>query len=131
MDDEAKDLRFFSEKKTERENSLGDDANKSKSLVEADSDELGNRRCLTFRFLSKLFPCIRGHGVWEPSQGDIFKSQEVEETKYPKILTLLENPVVDIIFVLSCLLSIFLLIFAEGFLMKSKSFWAIVHCKCV
>jgi hypothetical protein len=70
---------------------------------------------------------MKKKGIWEPSQGDVFKSHEVEETKYPCMLKFLESKVLDIIFVLSCLASIFIFFFSVGFLMRSKILWGLTH----
>lgn len=115
--------RFFStNKQKERSKSIA-----SESIAESESDDEDNRSCLTLRILQYLLPCLRNKGVWEPSQGDVFKSHDAEETKYPRTLRILEYRIFDAIFVVSCMLSIYLFLFSEGFLLESRLLWGILH----
>ncbi|CAL8096401.1 unnamed protein product [Orchesella dallaii] len=117
--------RFFSVKQKEdkdKRESIQSSLNQS-----VGSDKVNTNRCLTLRVVQYLLPCLRKKGVWDTSQGDVFKSHDTDETKYPKTLRILENKIFDAIFVCSCLLSIFLFLFSEGFLIESRILWGIIH----
>lgn len=116
--------RFFSVKQAEERRDSGASASLNPST---ESDEGDRRGCLTIRIFQYLLPCVKRRGVWEPSQGDVFKSHDAEEAKYPKTLRILESPVFDAIFVMSCLASIYLFLFSEGFLIESRLLWGIIH----
>ena len=128
--DDENNLRFFTadQKKKTSLISLRSVDGHGKGSLGGDSDQERQQRCLTLRFIQKLLPCIKKEkGLWESSHGDVFKSHEVEETKYPCILKFLESKAVDVVFVTACLASIYLFFFSVGFLMKSRVLWGIIH----
>jgi len=132
-------LRFFTgQKKEKRASHLSEQSNSLLdigdvnldilSLNQVESDELNQGTCLTLRLLQNACSCGKKKGLWEPSQGNVFKSHEVEETKYPTILKVLEFwNLSDSIFVATCLASIFLFFFSVGFMMQSKILWGVIH----
>lgn len=130
-DQEDENVRFFSpgQKKEDGTGDQTEDVNlDALSLNKVESEEINEGTCLTLRILQTIFTCGKKKGLWEHSQGNVFKSHEVEETKYPFILKVLEfKKLLDCVFIATCLASIFLFFFSVGFLMKSKLLWGIIH----
>jgi hypothetical protein len=98
---------------------------------EQNSDEDSNdghaQKCLTIRICQYICPCLKRRSLWNTSDDNIFKINEVKETKYPRILTILEHPAFDILQCVSAFLSIYLLLFCEGFLVEETLLWGIIH----
>jgi len=124
--------RFFTDQEKDHDNddqqSIGPgDAGEDENSSDGESGDLSNKKCLTLRFFQRICPCLQKRTLWNTSQNNIFKLNEVEETKYPLMLTILEHPAFDIVSVIAAVLSIFLLLFSEGFLIDGAILWGIIH----
>ena len=116
--------RFFSENPEEKDK----EKRESRSISIQSNESEGNKKvCWTLRIIQKCCPCLRSKGVWDASKGDVFKSHDAEEAKYPRALKILENRALDVIFIFACLMSMYLFLFSEGFLLESQLLWGIMH----
>lgn len=113
MDEQPAESRFFSSDDKTTGDNEGDQVNGGLDDDDVDS-EGGDQKCLTLRLLQRCLPWFQTKSVWEPSQGDLFKTQVVQEVKYPAVLVLLERPFCEFVFVFSSIFSILLLLFSEG-----------------
>ncbi|OXA43845.1 hypothetical protein Fcan01_21385 [Folsomia candida] len=127
MDEQPAESRFFSSDDKTTGDNEGDQVNGGLDDDDVDS-EGGDQKCLTLRLLQRCLPWFQTKSVWEPSQGDLFKTQVVQEVKYPAVLVLLERPFCEFVFVFSSIFSILLLLFSEGFLLESRILWGVIHC---
>jgi len=131
LDEDKGQGRFFTDQEKDVDNSdqhsLGGDTGDEQRDSAEESDDDPSKKCVTLRYCQRICPCLVKKTLWNTSQNNIFKLNEVEETKYPLILTILEHPAFDIVCVISAVLSIFLLLFSEGFLIDGAILWGIIH----